>query len=1027
MEPDVHLPIDALERRCGIPQGLLARIGLSSIEGILEYRESKFIEKFRIVLGAGSKAQLLYRCALTVRRYLALARVGKAANPHNRTMTGVADADDPRALAGAATWTNQFPRPSICAPANSVGGATSPAAYAANLYQIAQFWEAADSTAPDSSSRITLATRRSDIASTPLSDVSMTQPVPKIELVNHALAGYVQANASTLTNSLELPPKAVQPVEVLISRLRYPGTQLPYHEAHDQTLQALLASNLSFAEIGRVTNPEPPAFVQPTQSATAMGLAYNAQFQASRLSPSQIALLTDAKPDFTDEDVIERYCGQNYGSGDVLQVINIDTFASMTGLSISEIRSMLCVAGSGDSAFTVTASKNFLSGTSADASTGSSYGARYVGQSGSIFIQAPASDSPDSPVDLYVNKTPIGIGELYWLNNMYRLKTWTGLPFDELDSILNAFLSAGSTAAIDWNTLRGLGFFQTWSKDFGLTARQTRALFSTIEYMCVDDKINQFDAIFNSSHQAPLNIGGTQDKYSYVDSNPTTTALCAALQIDENTFGSIAAIVATAQKTDTQTDPGKLSYDIACYTALYRLVMVPRILKIPVPVFLALLERIPNGDKLRTALASSPTKWNTTPQDPTTSDYLDWLWSLGELIMYLRDVRVTPEEMVLFLPTYSKGTFIDIPGTQAEARLVYDVCAQLPAAGFAMSDIASLDLPKKDNSSSAKTIDWSGVVTSSDILDGTLIKVATDADRRQKIQAALAAKNYTVTDATSYDSLMTLFTQALDAQYQVTDYNLSRMLSMESGQIHEMMQAFGAQNEIYSGPSYQFLSACWALGSDGEPNPNDSSKATGWKEFMQRYTKLVRQAALVKRHQMSVAALNLFKQDAASYFGLDTAILTSWLSPPFCLPTMYALDAYSAWVHAAHEEDSVLQYLRDFKDATASAPIATKATAVLAGQLGIEAEKIQAAADWVSAATAGTGVITNAMQMGKVLALLGLSQRSRLSVAALLTIPTLQLGLYPITADKTSDVYYQAWQSTASSALSALADVASND
>lgn len=1029
MGTDVELVIDALARRCGIPQGTLAEIGLKTVQQILEYKESAFIQQFRSPLGSGSKAQLLYRCAVTARQYMAISR---AAQSVNGPPISIFDATDPRATPGAPSWANQFPRPMIYAPTGSVGDETAAGAYATHLYQIAQYWEKADPTANDADARIKLATRRPDIGNLELNDVTMTQPLQKLKLVNELLEAYLDKNHAGLCGIVQ-GPKTLSREEV-VSRLRYPGTTLPYHEAHDQALQGLLASKLTFAEIGRIANSAPPIFVQPKQASAALALNYQAQYQTAQLSPSQVSVLMEPEPESDDEHVGEwqQYLGQNYGSPSPSAIALLTSFSGRTGLSISEIRSLLCVSGAGTNASTVSVSSNYT-GTKGSSAN---YGTRYISQDGQIYIYAVDPMTSDEPQRLAVAghdkeeaDAQMPTSTLFRLNKMFRLKFWTGLPYDELD----AFIVACSTAAgytantIDWNLLRALGLYRAWSVNFGFSASEIRTLISTVQYLSVDDDINQFDAIFNSSGQAPLEINSTAPEYSYETPSPTVSALCAALGVDQVSFINLATTVQVAQNIS----PGKLNCSIECYSALYRLAMLARRLKLPVPGMLAMLERMPtpandkNIPKLLDALAGAKPTLNpgTSQQNPSDPDFLDQLWALGEWVSYMRQARLTVAEVVAFLPDVKDG-FAKIQATQAEALLVHDVCAKFPGAAFDKESILALDLPEKDDDE--KDIDWGQVVTDSEILDTwSLIQVADAGKRKDKVAEALTKNNYKIGTTGQYDPLLNAFTEAQDEQYLVTAQALGRFLSRDSNVVHAMMQAFPLSDTTDA--SYDFLKVCLDLGATASPDL--SAQNVDWEKLMTMMGKLARQAALVQRYALSVPALNLLK-DERGYFGLDTDLLQSWNTYPFCIPIIYVLDAYSNWLSSALSEDNVLQYLRSVN--TPSSLTSETAAAQLAAQLGEEQEQIQAAADWVTnSTTPSTGIIKTVAQMAKVLPLLELSDRTHMTVAALLKIPALSLQLSDISSSpgptgNDTDTAYKAWVETASGVLSALTDTSSS-
>ncbi|MBC8947238.1 Tc toxin subunit A [Xenorhabdus indica] len=301
------LPLQRLEVSCQLTSGTLASLELASLQDILAYTENGFISKFGSDLGFDG-ARTVYRTALTGQQQLIkLFRQHHGQLPQHTKETQNASKLDANVSSGnpQVWWKNQFPEKEVVVPPGSIGDSSSPAAYAASLYALATKLEKLE---PNDSSRITLAKRRSHLGDTLLSDVTVNQRLPKLDIVNDILQNGLdnKENNEKLIGQLHqqgvLPDRVTSlPSDVLLSRLHYPGKTLPYHEPHDQVVTGLSEHQIDLASLTQSVGAGMPAFSDINSDVT---LSARVLQQAASLSPSEVSLIT-AEPVF-DTYILDR-------------------------------------------------------------------------------------------------------------------------------------------------------------------------------------------------------------------------------------------------------------------------------------------------------------------------------------------------------------------------------------------------------------------------------------------------------------------------------------------------------------------------------------------------------------------------------------------------------------------------------------------------------------------------------------------------------------------------------------------------
>ncbi|WP_189635828.1 Tc toxin subunit A [Pseudomonas chlororaphis] len=335
----------------------------------------------------------------------------------------------------------------------------------------------------------------------------------------------------------------------------------------------------------------------------------------------------------------------------------VDVFSQQAEISIAELQSMLCAAGSGSSNTSVVVSQNaslinkvFTNGHSSETFPAPyHYGAVFIhgGKLPRLFLDG--TDPDNVLISGLVIKSGNSTTYLYdrfdRMNRMVRLQRWTGLAFDQLDFLVTSAMRAeGATTnllyTMNAHTLRTLGVYRIWQARYGVSATDLGAFLYQISPFAVAPNVPPLDLIFNSganAGSAPFIVDNGAFSYATPAGSDyeTIRQLCAGLQINEATFMFLAPLVYQAWADKLGLSDGQLTRSFEVISSLYRLCRVARYLGIT-PVEMVVLLRMMGGDAWVQQFSREP---HLSPLgadgQPTGIDFLDILQALSELVDWM--------------------------------------------------------------------------------------------------------------------------------------------------------------------------------------------------------------------------------------------------------------------------------------------------------------------------------------------------------------------------------------------------------
>ncbi len=980
-------PMKALEASCRLKPGALAELGLHCVQNVVAHSESAFINRFAHALTqAGARA--VYRTAETGRQQLislfqrtdpSLNGEKKPLQHVDRTITSVFDATSP-------TWSSQFPEKQTVVAPGSIGDSSSPASYATSLYALATQLEAIT---PTDAARITLSTRRPDLADTLLSDVTVNQELAKLDIVNRTLQSGLdnsknnQALVKQLQQQGALPESVTQlPCDALLARLHYPGDALPYHEPHDQVVTGLAEQGTGLAQLTHLVRADMPSFCRADADAA---LSNRLLQQAARLSPAHVSLVSQA-PAFPGASTApQAFLSYNFGIANAVRLNQLPLFCQATGLSTDKVLALLCAAGIGAQNTSVVASTNVPLAFPAPYD----YGAVFVhgGQLPGLALKQDQSSDPVS-IDGLSSSNVVLYDRYDRINRMVRLQRQTGLAFDQLDALLVSAMRAEgqNNLLLNMNThsVRTLGFYQAWHAAYGLSAEDLSACLYQVTPFAVGTAAPQFDRVFNprGASQSALQIDNKAFVYTATDGADAVTVrqLCAGLNVSETEFLLLAARVNSAQ----QLVKGSLVRSLPVVSALYRLSRIAALLKLRVMEMDALLQLLPRGNTLLLQLAGIPQLAELDSDgQPKTADLLNDLQTLAEIVAWLQAQQLTVADLCILL---APAPAILAPSPR-EVALVNDINQHLGNIRLDANSLQNAGLPATDLTGA--TLDWLALLsdTSTGVCDPYgLVRIEASAARNQAIGAIVAALKLSDNDKrAALAILQTLLNTILRGQQALIDTQVGKVLSVGHGTVSAMLPCLALS-------SYALLNTCQTLNKPGL-TPADIPQT-----LMALLNKLGRYSLLVSHYGLTPTTLTLMSTLQPA-FGGDVSLT---------LPLLTVLADYVTWRHAAGTEDHVLQYLRDANASPALS--ASEASARLATMLAADVGEVQQAVDLLTQSPAGSGLATGVGQIGQLMRLLDSAGKTGLSISLLGQVTDLAIAQSAVPDQATDDSEFATWR-----------------
>lgn len=601
-----------------------------------------------------------------------------------------------RGLVDAPTYNDLF-RPDWAnhCPTDAIEATTSPVAYLADLYREAQKIEQSGRTEDGQQNRILLSDRRPDLAGLWLDHSALERVEPTLVLVNEILETSARHYLESFGDERSLD-------DVLLD-VRYPTT-LPYERYQQQINYTLQRKERLPGDVIRCTDPAYPYFKEPGVHSLLSDIAL---VQDTGFGPVQQGILLEAPyfPEFDPEQEPEQplalarinprtrlletsgtdpehFFKTNFGEGDVLRLLDTQTFCLHTGLKTEELESLLSVG-----AYAPYSSVNFISSDEVPVD-GAVFGSVYVnaGISPAMAIET-TGDAETGPSHRIVNWSHDRFDRL---NRMIRLARWLKLPFDQVDRLLVASIGAErktSNYLITTDTLRALGLFQSLRTRYKVSADDFAALLQGLAVHGRGKQPTQVDQIFNSQALFPIPLILDGQAFSITPGNDAERRkidhLCAALGMTFEMYRFTAKVIEQAYAGEP------LRWNAAVVSAFYRLVRLPHYLGLTTIEALALLELLDNGGSQLVSKLAGPTHI-ASYQTSGNTDTLSVIHALVEASVWLAEHKWTVGQVCrIVLPALTKPV-----ASEAELNLLKQMHSRLAAALISDSSFAEIGAPQ---------------------------------------------------------------------------------------------------------------------------------------------------------------------------------------------------------------------------------------------------------------------------------------------------------------------------------------------
>lgn len=533
----------------------------------------------RFARGANSMATYLRR------QFIEQTLTGKTAVSRNGSgLLSMVDGPDYQGLIGT-----DF---ALLCPPDALESITSPVAYLIDLLRWIR--DRIDNKSPEEKYR--LHSRRTDLLALNVDYNAVYQSVSSVDIIVAVMEAFIDEN----TESAETVS-----IEDGLIEARYPNG-LPYYQ-HWVTIDSIAQSHgLSVGDFEHRTDLTFPYFLQ----ANARGPNTRAGFaHATRLGPYQRQLLTEAREQFDDREL---FYNRNFGTDNLQKYANLRQVAFLgerTKLDSSQIEALLSIRD-----FSPVRSPNVKFADQKPSALESE-------RSGSVYINngtSPAVRIDDEIVSFHrLTESPdeeIGFNRYDRINQMVRLASWIGLPFDQVDAVLVAAIRAAalgnspkllpSDLDISSGVVHALGLFQALRERYDCPAADFAAFIGDLSVYGRGESLSSFDQVFNNQagyrESLKLDDGTFAVTPTPGEVDLTVSQLCSGLAIDLQTYAFLAATVAMAHG---QTD--KLPRSLPIISSFYRLVKLPRLLNIT-PVEGVLMLSLLGGDAWLERFAGIP-------------------------------------------------------------------------------------------------------------------------------------------------------------------------------------------------------------------------------------------------------------------------------------------------------------------------------------------------------------------------------------------------------------------------------------
>jgi hypothetical protein len=805
-----------------------------------------------------------------------------------------------------------------------------------------------------------LASRRADIPDLLLDEPALNRRVPRLNLAIECLEAMVTSTDSDHRKAAAVLAAATSPVH------------LPFDRAWALVIQVLRSKRQHPWQLLRQTDEDYPNFSHRTVVNASMR---NALTLCTGLAPAQLRALQLAQP-LTDRAL---WTGLGWpANSTVADLADTATFLKLTGLNRKRLRQLLAVNGvakapDAGSYTSVTVSTEGKPDGQADSSA---FGARFVNDGRTPALGLSADEKAGGGTRI----KNLSTGHIHRIEAMLRLHNGTGLPFAALDRLLQAIFGAqrvDENFQIDVHALRALGLYCHLRDSRRVDLDAYGAVLHEISPYATGRDTSYYDKLFRPGAGCSDLAGSatrlTMDGEPFVNasSDPTMQRLCAGLAIGVDTLSDMLRWATKARKILAPVR------NLSLISACHRMVVVPRWLGLNEKEGLALLRLFKQTHPgLFAQLAGEPrlSRGNTDE----TLDIVDAIVTLINLSDWLRQLRQLGGRGGNHLDATSLTTALSHETIQATdlIRRIPEMSLLAHTATNSRLQDAFLEMPFAEDAKRPPTEVLSSQIDSGGMFKDTVFDMDGDT-LDMMIDSALEPS----TDTTDVDRV------TIREKFERTKVRVAQCLApLLEGQRGLLGDVLKSLLPDIADPLLRAALARWAGATPtavvgllrNRHSPEEGALA--WVGTLARQAKL---ACLLNVDAPTIDAIRSHRErfdlrpSDTQNPGLILAYrLAEWDATISNVVARSGLDPEPA-------RDELLAYLATARDTTNGDP-----TARLATLLRVDISSVAAVAANLGDKTAGS--LTTSSQIGWLLRLQALAERTTISVGALLALARLE-------------------------------------
>lgn len=575
------------------------------------------------------------------------------------------------------TYPQQFPQDfqNKCKP-GAIESTMSPVHYLVYLYKIAQDLEKIPS--ENQGNRIKLDTRRSDLPELFLDEQHTYQEIPALSLVIDSIDKLIKQQREKGT---------INDVDLHLTEVRYPFA-LPFDLWMKQIRLILQEHGTDLGNIIHQADRIAPYFISEQTSP----VLQRALLTSNQISEEEYRIINDSEPSSDQEN---QFIEDNFGvkqDEPIDYLKDVSKFLQSTSLSGDELDALFSQGNYKPK------QSSAINSEIRDLRT--VYGSAYINAGGS-----PVISSSNGEIFGFNSVTP-----LWRINKLIRLQRWTSVAFAQIDWLIRAATQEEDIAnlALDDRSLRAIGLFKRWRNRYRIQPESFSALIWQICPYAAGNDTPFYDQLFGARGGAwdALPVDGVSFEYAN-STDLSVQQLCAGLRITAEELALVGPLVEKAYPINglrnAQDLSGQLQRTLPVFSALYRLVALPRMLGYSVPEGQALLRILAstNNSWLDTLVKATPYRLN----QPNFADILSAMLGAEALADWLKSRALSPLSVEQML-----GLSQDRPvETEELVRFAQELALQVESACLSDERFNQIALPKEelpDTDGKRRPIHW---------------------------------------------------------------------------------------------------------------------------------------------------------------------------------------------------------------------------------------------------------------------------------------------------------------------------------